>query len=145
MTIRYAFGALLLVMASGCGQSSSPTNPTASRSYAISPTAQSVPAGGGTFSATVNSTGACTWTAAADVSWITITSGSAGTKTGAITYSVPANAGVARTGTIAARVGATGAVYAEDINPQAIDYITKRAADEKLPNDRLNPLTFNAV
>lgn len=34
----------------------------------------------------------------------------------------------------AARVGATGAVYAEDINPQAIDYITKRAADEKLPN-----------
>ncbi len=106
MRIWYTFGALLLVMTSGCGQSSSPTNPTPSCSYAISPMSQSVPAGGGTFSATVNSTAACNWTAAADVSWITITSGSAGTKTGTITYSVPANAGVVRTGTIAARVGA---------------------------------------
>jgi len=34
----------------------------------------------------------------------------------------------------AARVGATGAVYAEDINPEAIDYITQRAAREKLEN-----------
>lgn len=34
----------------------------------------------------------------------------------------------------AARVGSTGAVYAEDINPRAIEYITKRAADQKLDN-----------
>src|SRR5579859_3489418 len=34
----------------------------------------------------------------------------------------------------AARVGAGGAVYAEDINAAAIDYITQRAAREKLPN-----------
>jgi len=34
----------------------------------------------------------------------------------------------------AARTGSTGAVYAEDINPQAIDYITQRAAREKLAN-----------
>jgi SAM-dependent methyltransferase len=34
----------------------------------------------------------------------------------------------------AARVGTEGAVYAEDINPEAIDYITQRAAREKLPN-----------
>lgn len=34
----------------------------------------------------------------------------------------------------AARVGASGSVYAEDINPAAIDYITDRAAKEKLPN-----------
>ena len=34
----------------------------------------------------------------------------------------------------AARTGPTGAVYAEDINPQAIDYITQRAAREKLAN-----------
>jgi predicted methyltransferase len=34
----------------------------------------------------------------------------------------------------AKRVGATGAVYAEDINPKAIDYITRRAANEKLSN-----------
>jgi SAM-dependent methyltransferase len=34
----------------------------------------------------------------------------------------------------AARVGATGAVYAEDINPKAIDYIRDRAAKQNLPN-----------
>jgi predicted methyltransferase len=34
----------------------------------------------------------------------------------------------------AARVGSGGVVYAEDINPEAIDYITKRAAVAKLGN-----------
>jgi predicted methyltransferase len=36
----------------------------------------------------------------------------------------------------AARVGATGVVYAEDINAEAVDYIAKRAAREKLENVR---------
>jgi len=36
----------------------------------------------------------------------------------------------------AARVGPTGVVYAEDINPQAVDYIRERAAREKLENVR---------
>jgi len=36
----------------------------------------------------------------------------------------------------AARVGPAGAVYAEDINPKAIDYITERAKKEKLENVR---------
>jgi SAM-dependent methyltransferase len=36
----------------------------------------------------------------------------------------------------AARVGPSGAVYAEDINPKAIDYITARASREKLENVR---------
>lgn len=34
----------------------------------------------------------------------------------------------------AVRVGAGGTVYAEDINPEAVDYITKRVAREKLAN-----------
>lgn len=36
----------------------------------------------------------------------------------------------------AARVGAGGQVYAEDINPKAIEYITDRASREKLGNVR---------
>ena len=36
----------------------------------------------------------------------------------------------------AARVGSGGAVYAEDINPKAIDYISQRATREKLENVR---------
>ena len=34
----------------------------------------------------------------------------------------------------AARVGQEGTVYAEDINPEAVDYITQRAEREKLSN-----------
>ena len=37
----------------------------------------------------------------------------------------------------AERVGAGGAVYAEDINPDAIEYIRQRAAKEKLQNVRV--------
>jgi predicted methyltransferase len=36
----------------------------------------------------------------------------------------------------AVRVGAGGAVYAEDINPEAIEYIARRAVREKLQNVR---------
>lgn len=36
----------------------------------------------------------------------------------------------------AARVGPSGVVYAEDINPKSVDYITQRAAREKLENVR---------
>jgi predicted methyltransferase len=36
----------------------------------------------------------------------------------------------------ARRVGPQGAVFAEEINPKAIDYIDQRAAKEKLPNIR---------
>lgn len=36
----------------------------------------------------------------------------------------------------AARVGPSGTVYAEDINPKAIDYIAQRASQQKLENVR---------
>lgn len=36
----------------------------------------------------------------------------------------------------AARVGPSGVVYAEDINPKSVDYITRRAVREKLQNVR---------
>ena len=36
----------------------------------------------------------------------------------------------------AARVGPSGTVYAEDINPKSIEYITERAVREKLENVR---------
>jgi SAM-dependent methyltransferase len=55
----------------------------------------------------------------------------------------------------AAKVGSSGAVYAEDINPKAIDYITQRAAKENLANihpilgevddTRLPPSSVDAV
>jgi len=53
----------------------------------------------GTITVTPSSS-SCSWTATSNDSWITITSGNSGTGTGTVTYSVAANSGAARTGTI---------------------------------------------
>ena len=42
----------------------------------------------------------CTWTATSNASWLTITSGASGTGSGDVTYSVAANSGGVRTGTL---------------------------------------------
>jgi len=60
----------------------------------------------------MTTTSACGWTAAADVPWIAITSGSSGMMTGTITYSVPANSGDIRRGAIAAQATGRGSVTA---------------------------------
>ncbi len=69
--------------------------------YSISPTTQNQTAPGGNGSITVTATAGCAWTAASNVSWITITAGSSGTGNGRVDYTVAANAGTpARTGAI---------------------------------------------
>jgi hypothetical protein len=45
--------------------------------------------------------GACSWTAVPNVSWIQITAGGSGTGAGLLQFLVAANAGAARTGLIA--------------------------------------------
>jgi hypothetical protein len=120
MKIQYGAGLLLLVLTTGCGQSSSPVMPGPSCSYALSPTVQPVPMSGGTFTATLTTSAGCAWTAAADASWITISSGSSGTMAGTLTYSVPANSGDIRRGTVAAqatgRTSATTTVIQDGVN-----------------------------
>ncbi|MGJ5818429.1 BACON domain-containing protein [Paludibaculum fermentans] len=74
--------------------------PPPSCSYSISPTALSIPAAGATGSVTVTAASGCSWTAASAVPWITVTSGAAGSGPGAVAYSVAANTGPARTGTL---------------------------------------------
>lgn len=88
--------------------------------YTVSPLTQSAPASGGAFTTSVMTTGGCQWTASSNVPWITITSslapnpnerffagrelsikhGTAGTGNGTVGYSVAANTGPPRTGTI---------------------------------------------
>ncbi len=79
-----------------------PVNVTQSYcTVSYSPTSNSMGAGGGTGSIAVTAPSGCPWTATSDSpSWLTITSGSSGTSSGTITYSVAANAGGARTGHI---------------------------------------------
>jgi hypothetical protein len=127
MKIRYGVGALLLVLTAACGQSSSPVTPSSSPvtpnpscSYVLSPAVQPVPIGGGAFTADMTTSSACDWTAAADVPWIVISSESSGVVLGTISYSVAANSGDIRRGTISAQAPGRGpvtvTVFQEGVN-----------------------------
>jgi hypothetical protein len=74
---------------------------TAGCSYSINPTSTSIAASGGTGSVGVTTTAGCAWTAVSNAAWITVTSGSSGTGSGSVGYSVANNASTSqRTGTI---------------------------------------------
>ena len=69
--------------------------------YTISATSASVAATGGSGSISVTAGTGCPWTAASNVSWITVTSGASGTGNGVAQYAVGANtSAAARTGTL---------------------------------------------
>ncbi len=67
-------------------------NPT-SASYTYS-------AAAGQTVAVTTASASCAWTAVSNNSWITVTGGASGTGPGTVTYSIAANTGAARTGTI---------------------------------------------
>ncbi len=69
-------------------------------SYSINPTSASQPAAGGTGSVTVTAGVGCAWTAVSNATFITVTSGSSGSGNGTVNYSVAANSGSSRTGTM---------------------------------------------
>ena len=72
-------------------------------SYTLNPTSSSVAAGGGTGSIALTVTpSTASWTAASNVSWISITSAKSGAGSATVTYSVSSNTTTAaRTGTLA--------------------------------------------
>jgi len=76
--------------------------PPAACSYSIAPTNSSFSESGGAGAATMTAGASCNWIAASHDTWITITSGTNGTGNGTINYTVDANPGAARTGTITA-------------------------------------------
>ena len=68
-------------------------------SIALNPTQANAPAAGfsGSFAVTTNG---CQWTAATNDNWITLSGTTTGNQNGSVSYSVNANNGAARTGTI---------------------------------------------
>jgi hypothetical protein len=74
--------------------------PGAKCNYSLSSTSQSFAASGGPDSVNVTSSANCSWTATSNDGWITITSGGSGTGNGAVNYSVAANTGPTRSGTM---------------------------------------------
>ena len=70
-------------------------------SYSVMPTTVSIGAGGGSGTPiSVTAGSGCAWTATTSAGWITILTGASGTANGSVTYSVLANTGSARTGTL---------------------------------------------
>lgn len=67
---------------------------------ALNPSGASIGSGGGTGTIPVIATAGCAWTAASNAAWINITSGAAGSGNGTVGYTVAANPGPQRTGTI---------------------------------------------
>lgn len=84
--------AVLSLVIAACGHRESPTEPTPTCSYTISPTSAAIASEGGNATITVTTTAGCAWSAAAGADWITITAGATGTGQGSATYSVAANA-----------------------------------------------------
>lgn len=80
----------------------------------LSPSSQSIGAGGGTGSVSVTHLAGCAWTVTNIPSWITITSGSPGSGSGNFAYLVAANAGSARSATL--NIGNAGFTVSQAAN-----------------------------
>jgi len=80
------------------------TQQGANCSYSLTPEEQIFSTAGGNAYITVTTESCCSWTATSNASWITITSANSGTGNGIIQYSVAANSGSSRTGTIIVEV-----------------------------------------
>ena len=66
----------------------------------ITPTDLTIVAAGGTGTINVSTLTGCSWTAASDVPWITITSAVTGSGNGSIRFSVASNIGMSRSGNV---------------------------------------------
>ncbi len=82
------------------GQTFTVNQAAAACAYAISPTSQAAPVGGGSFTVQVTAQSWCNWTTSSNVSWITVTAGGSGSGNGTVTVSVAANSGGPRAGTV---------------------------------------------
>jgi peptidase C25-like protein/Ig-like domain-containing protein/all-beta uncharacterized protein len=90
------------VIGTGCGNATSNAATLTVSTFSLSSTGQVFPSTGGTSSLNVIVAGSCAWTAVSNDSWITVTGGASGAGNGTVSYSVGANSGGARTGTITA-------------------------------------------
>lgn len=68
--------------------------------FDVSPLTFAIDASGGSGTATVTTADGCSWTAASNAPWITITAGASGSGRGTVTFNAAATAGPSRTGTL---------------------------------------------
>ena len=77
-----------------------PPTPPPACTFTVAPASASIAAGGGDVQVTVTAAAGCSWSAASNVPWITISTGASGSGSGGVVATVAPNMGVARTGTI---------------------------------------------
>jgi Putative binding domain, N-terminal/Viral BACON domain len=68
--------------------------------FSLSSSGQNVPAAGATGTVNVATSSGCTWNAASNASWLSITSGSSGSGNGTVGFTAAALSGPARSGTL---------------------------------------------
>ncbi|HEY7391995.1 MAG TPA: protease pro-enzyme activation domain-containing protein, partial [Bryobacteraceae bacterium] len=68
--------------------------------YTLNPASAQQPAAAGKYTMTVAAAAGCSWTAASNASWVTVTSGASGNGNGQVSYALLANTGPSRTGTL---------------------------------------------
>src|SRR5262245_21174932 len=93
----------------------------------LSPAGASLPQGGGTGSVSVSTPPGCSWVASSNAGWITITSGSSGAGAGTVGYSVAANGGPQRSGTITVNGQAFNITQAP--NPATCSYSLNKTSE----------------
>jgi len=76
-----------------------PDRPT-SCAYALSGSTLSTGAGAGSGSVNISTASACAWTATSNAGFISVTSGASGSGNGTVGFSIAANSGAARSGTL---------------------------------------------
>lgn len=82
------------------GQTANVLQAAAPCAYELSPTDQAFTAAGGSGAINVTAGNGCQWTSRSNAAWITIQSGLTGVGVSRVTYSIDANTGPQRTGTI---------------------------------------------
>ena len=124
--------AALVAAFSACDKNSSPTQPTPGPcSYSLSASSLSFGASGGSGSVNVTAPSHCTWTAASDRGWMTITSGSSGQGNGVVSVSLTSNPNLAeRTGTLTI-AGQSVAVREDGVTPCTLDISPASASYNK--------------
>lgn len=68
--------------------------------FSLNPTAANFPVGGGDGDVQISTVAGCAWTAVSNAPWLSINNGVSGNGTGTVNYTVAANPGAARTGSL---------------------------------------------
>lgn len=115
----------------GCGHDS-PTEPSPGPcTFTLAATSLSLGASGGPGSVNVTTASHCTWSAASDRGWMSITSGASGTGSGVVNVSLTANSSeAARTGTLTV-AGQNVAVTQEGLGACALEISPSSASFNK--------------